>query len=287
MLEDDVRQAILSSDAVLGKYSPLERILSVDNFDDGQHGWTGYDCHDPSASTHHRVGRTPPDNARSVPQLSNLPMWDVGTYGSWDTYALKIPTLPRAGHRGVAVKRPVSSWYKKLRVEAYFTYAADPSDFRFGETDVHSFFISFRIDDQVRNQRWTPAVRYLNSVDGALVQKWQAMYEGSWGDADERWDDLTSGHQKLGFNRSPTKFQWHYVRLTFDLERNQYCDFNCYGKEFPVDDRPFAVNHPPEWSPLIEGRHGSLVSPAFAVEARNDKRCYLYLDSVVVSARET
>lgn len=316
MHEDSFRSALRSSDSVLGKYEPLEKILCVDDFDTGQHGWApyfpdydGWDDYDGryehveplntiAERTHrgtidNRTDRKFPIGPRAIPQISNLPMWDVGTYGSWNSYALKIPTLPRAGHQGVALKRLANPWHRKLRVETYFTHAAEPSDYRLGESDIHSLFVTFDVHDPYRvaetgkqPRRWWPALRYLNHEDGRLVQKWQAMYSGSKGSFDGPWDDIANGRQQLGFNRAPTKFQWHYLRFTFDLSTYEYVDFNCYGKEFDVGGRTHVFDPPlVGWRASTDKAHG-LIGAGFGIETNSDKRCFLYLDSVVVSASE-
>jgi hypothetical protein len=241
-----------------------------------------------------RIDRKYPIGPRAIPQLSTLPTWDVGSYGSLDNYALKIPTLPQAGHQGIAIKRLTAPWNAKLRIETYFTYQAEPTDFRLGETDINSIFVAFDVHDNsfiretgAQPRRWWPSMRYHNAEDGKLVQRWQAMLTGSWGTMDGPWDDLADGKQELGFNRAPTKFQWHYLRFTFDLAKYQYVDFNCYGKEFDVAGKTHVFDPPlPGWRASTDKAHG-LILPAFGIETNSDKRCMLYLDSVVVSASES
>jgi len=316
MYERSFQEALRKSDSVLGNYEPLERVLTVDDFDTGQHGWAplfpdydGWEDYEgryphveplkeilegtQQGSVADRVDRRAPIGPRAIPQLSTLPMWDVGTYGSWNNYALKIPTLPRAGHQGVALKRFTTPWFRKFRIETYFTYAAEPSDYRLGETDINSITVACDVMDPHRvaesgrqPRRWWPAVRYRNAENGELVQKWQAMYRGSEGVFDGPWDDIDGGKQQLGFNRAPTKFQWHYLRFTFDLERYEYVDFNCYGKELDVAGRRHVFDPPlVGWRASTDKAHG-LIATGFAVRTNSDKRCFLYLDSVVISASE-
>lgn len=315
---DDLRKALLQSDPILSKYNPLERILSVDNFDTGQHGWAPYfPDYDGATDYEHRypyvepldqilertrqktiddrMDRRYPIGKRAIPQVSNLPTWDVGTFGSWDTYALKIPTLPRVGEMGVGMKRLNTPWNAKFRVETYFTYKAEASDYQLGERDIRAFFLSFDVHDPAfvretgaQPRRWWPGVRYHNvDEDGELVQKWQMMLTGSWGTHDGPWDYLDDGWQELGFNRAPTKYQWNYFRFTIDLANYEYVDFNCSGKEFDVKGLKHIYKPQlPGWRASTDKTHG-LVLPSFGIETNSNKRVALYLDSIVISASES
>jgi len=313
---DSLRTALLHTDPLLGRYTPLPRVLCVDRFSEGMHAWQAYFPDYDGAAAYEgrhphlesldgmlgttlggvpqRIDRKFPIGPRAVPMLSSLTSWDVGTAGSWDgAYALKLPTLAQARTKALMVKRMGSPWRGKFRIETYFTYKAEPSDFRLGERDVHSFFIAFDVMDShdVRAQgrepiRWWPSIRYLNCENGELVRKWQANFHGSEGVLNGPWADIPGGQQDLGFNRSPTKYQWHYLRFTFDLENHTYVDFNCAGKEFDVAGRKH------EMEPPLVGYRGStdlcsgLVNAGIGIETNSDKRCFLYLNSVVFSASE-
>jgi len=304
------------ADPMLSRYDPLERILLVDEFDHGMNGWQtlfpDYDgCEDyperyppvepldqllersrEDASL--RVDRRIPIGRRAVPMLSSLTSWDLGSQGSWSgSYALKIPTLARTGDKGLAVKRLTWPYPSKFRIETYFCYKADSSDFRLGEREMRSFFLAFDVMDPhhglpegAKPSRWWPGVRYHNAQDGELIQRWQAMLSGSEGVIDGPWDYLLDGQQDLGFNRSPTKYQWHYLRLTFDLGKHEYVDFHCYGKEFDVAGKQHDMTPPLSGFRASTDKCPGLVAILFGAEADRDKRCFLYLDSVVVSVSE-
>jgi len=310
-----LRQALLRADPRFSRYNPLERILHFDDFNTGLHGWQGYfpdydgwedysgryqpvdsvmqavekGRHDPAM----RVDRKLPFGPRAVPMLSSLTSWDVGSAGGLTgTYALKVPTLPLAGSKVFAQKRLGSPWRGKFRVETWFCFKADASDFQLGETDIRALYLTFDVMDlhhvQAPGQpprRWWPALRYHNAEAGQLVRRWQANI-GSEGVKDGPWEYLADGNQDLGFNRAATKYQWNYLRFTFDLARYEYVDFHCHGKEFDVRGR----RHDPD-PPLRGWRAGTdkcpgLVGTGFGIEAALNKRCYLYLDGVVVSASE-
>lgn len=310
------RRALLQTDAQLSRYDPLDRILLVDDFDKGMNGWQtlfpdydGWEDYpgryppvEPLSKilersrrdTSMRVDRRIPTGKHGVPMLSSLTSWDIGSQGAWDgCYALKIPSIASAGDKGLAVKRLTWPYPGKIRVETYFTYKAEPSDFRLGEADIRSFFLALDVMDphHVRLQgsepmRWWPGVRYHNAQDGQLIQRWQAMLTGATGVMDGPWDYLPDGRQDLGYNRSPTKYQWHYLRFTFDLAKHEYVDFHCYGQEFDVAGKKHIMNPPLKGFRASTDKCPGLVVILFGVETDTDKRCFLYLDSVVVSASE-
>jgi hypothetical protein len=314
--DEAFRRTLLTADPRLSRFSPLERILHVDDFNVGQHGWQGYfpdyDGWDDYAGRYEpvdsvrqaieqsrrdsalRIDRKLPLGPRGLPMLSSLTSWDVGSAGALTgTYALKIPTLPQAGSKVFAQKRLGSPWRGKFRVETWFCFKAEPADFRLGETDIRALYLTFDVMDlhHIRDQgqaprRWWPALRYHNTENGKLVQRWQANV-GATGVKDGAWEYLADGHQELGFNRAATKYQWNYLRFTFDLARYEYVDFHCHGKEFDVRGRTHAPNPPlPGWRASTDKCPG-LIGTGFGIEAATDKRCFLYLDAVVVSASES
>lgn len=313
---DSFRQTLLRADPRLSRFNPLERILHFDDFNTGQHGWQGYfpdyDGWDDYPGRYQpvdavtqaiqkaqrdpamRIDRKLPFGARGVPMLSSLTSWDVGTSGSLTgTYALKVPTLPVAGSKVFAQKRLGSPWRGKFRVETWFCFKADPADFQLGETDIRAFYLTFDVQDlhHIRDQsqeprRWWPALRYHNAENGQLVRRWQTNV-GSEGVKDGAWEYLADGQQDLGVNRAATKYQWNYLRFTFDLARYEYVDFHCHGKEFNVLGRRHDPNPPLEGWRASTDKCPGLIGTGFGIEAATNKRCFLYLDSIVVSASES
>ena len=317
MDEQDLRNSILRSDPALSIYEPLSRILLFDRFNTGFHGWESffpdYDgwedypgryehalplrdlLSESSGNKSLRIDQKLPVGSRSVPMLSSLTSWDIGTAGSWSgNYALKIPTLPEKGHKAFAQKRLGSPWMGKFRIECYFTFKTEPNDYRLGETDVKALYLTFDVMDpdhasveETNLKRWWPSIRYLNAMDGKLIRRWQANLYGSKGVKDGPWTDLEDGVQELGFNRSPTKYQWHYLRYTFDLGTHTLTDFNCNGKEFNVCGKTHAPEPPLKGFRASTDKCPGLIGTGFGIETNSDKRCFLYLDSVLVSATES
>ena len=97
---------------------------------------------------------------------------------------------------------------------------------------------------------------------------------------------LPDGRRDLAFNRSPTRYKWNHVRLTAHLSKHEYVDSHCYGQESDVAGRK------PNWDPSRVGWRDStnkcpgLLVVAFELATNSDKRCFLYLDSIVISATE-
>lgn len=312
MDEQALYTSLLRANPALSPYRPLSRILLFDRFSSGFHGWEGffpdYDGWEdyPGRYEHAapvkellarsaggnslRIDQELPRGSRAVPMLSSLTSWDLGTAGAWSgNYALKIPSLPVAGHKAFAQKRLNSPWLGCFRIETYFTFKAEPSDFRLGETDVAAIYLTFDVMDPQHapeRRRWWPCLRYHNAENGRLVQHWQANLRGSRGVKDGAWTNLQDGAQELGFNRSPTKYQWHYLRYTFDLGTHSLVDFNCHGKEFDVQGKTHAPDPPLQGYRASTEKCPGLIGTGFGIETAAAKRCFLYLDSVLVSVSE-
>jgi len=92
--------------------------------------------------------------------------------------------------------------------------------------------------------------------------------------------------QNLGFNRSPTKYQWHYLRFTFDLAKHEYVDFHCYGQEFDLAGQQHVMTPPLSGVRASTDKCPGLAVILFGAEADTDKRRFLFLDSVVISASD-
>ena len=313
----------IDHDPLLGKYDPLEKVMLAHDFDNGMQGWQTYfpdydgwedypgrypqvepltekleQTRDPAT----RWDRRAPIGPRAVPMISSLTSWDIGTMGSLSgTYALKIPTIAKAGARGVGMKRMTCPWRGKFRIETYFAYKADPGDYQWGEDAIRSFGIDFDCMDlhHIRNEgltpmRFHPAVLYQNVEDGKPVRRWRINNDLA-SHVGPAYHYLDDGEQDLGFNRAVTKYQWNYFRLTFDLATHEYVDFNCHGQEFNVAGQKIKTWDPAD--PVITSRNwewrastdrcSGLVFPCFSIIAELDKRCFLYLDSIVISATKT
>ena len=91
------------------------------------------------------------------------------------------------------------------------------------------------------------------------------------------WEDLPGGHQLLCYNEIATKLNWHYLRLGFDLGTMAFAYFQCNDRHFDVSEvEPMRM---PAMANLW-----CMLNVAFWAEAGTDKRAFLYLDSVMLSA---
>ena len=305
---------VLSYDGGLAKYQPLARIITYDDFDRGFNGWM--DLTPNFVHEDYRSFESIVDLEHWAPtMLSAAPMRFAATHGSMEgTYSLKLSTRPNAnryeeppapGSMGTAIKRLARiEGQKKIQIEAYYSYTPQQDRFGKGEEDIRAF--GFYWDLQDDEYRYMPGVRYVNSVNGKLVKKWQYWrvsegvtqkdwcfgLEDGWqepgvdnlwygrrypdGSADAyQW--IPDGEQELVYNESPDKINWMYFRLTFDFERREYIELQSLDRVF--DLRGLA--------PTMSARYKSidnLMNPIFWVETDTNRSVNLFIDSVVYSS---
>lgn len=278
-------QAALRADPKLSRFDPLGRIIYFDDFNQGFNGWTAL-----AGNYEHSLDSMHPGYAQYLqPQISNLPHWEAGSHGGMSgNYALKIPTRPRAGAQSTAIKRVTFRKAGRIQMECYFTFKPQATELRLSETDLRAFGVLFDLQDD--NQRVMPHLRFLNALDGKHIQRWQYKEKtpgfaniGTEGKtvthyhlAGTDWVDLPGGEQRLCYNEIPTKVNWTYLKLGFDLESMRYTEFQCNDHSFDVSGL------------------GSIAMPAmrnlwcmlnlvFFVETDIDKRAFAYIDSVLLS----
>lgn len=284
----------------LSRFDPFERILYFDDFDNGMGGWTAHiGNYEGSLDTM----LSPYSDLRPA-MLSNLTMWDVGTVGAMDgTYALKLATRPEHGHMALLIKRHTWRALGNIRLECYLTYKPEASEMALGELDVRAFGVGLDLQDD--EARWMPQYRFLNALGGLSaagasthqgslgkpVGKWQQRTEtgtitdigGSgktvshWHLSSDKWTDIPDGGQELCYNEIPTKMNWVYLAVDVDLRSRTVTQLRCNDK---------IVNGPLQYVqlPAMPNLRGML-NTFFWVETDSDKRAFLYLDSVVLSAR--
>lgn len=280
---NDLQQAMLRADPRLSRFTPLGRILYHDDFAGGMRGWTQLvGNYAGSLDTMHEGYRQ-----ITAPMLSNLTGWDCGTHGALGgTYALKIATLPRRGAQSVAIKR--ITWQRPcpLRLEFYFTYKPEARDLRLSARDLRSFGLLFDLQNDER--RVMPHLRYLSTREGEAVQRWQYKAQTvpfrriddqtvtHYHLEDRDWTALPGAAQELCYNEIPSKVNWHYARVDFDLATMRYTHFQCNDVSYPMDD--IASLEIPAM-PNLRG----MLNVAFFVETDTDKRAFLFLDAVLLS----
>jgi hypothetical protein len=295
----------------LSKFNPLETILCYDDFDRGLNGWVDLKPNYRFDDFEPRKG--PLDLSSWGPtMLSTATFAFPGTHGSMDgIYSLKLTTRgsanpyegkPADGSLGHAIKR-LSTHLPKglLQFEMWYAYTPEQDRSGLGEQDIRAFGFLFDIQD--REYRYMPAIRYLNSMNGQLVRRWQYAKAADVSDAeweygvegwckrgiDPQWfgrryaDGSTdgfrfvpAGEQRLCYNESDDKINWSYFRLLFDLTRREYLQLQSGAQVFdlqgisPTLVAPYAN---------IDG----LLNPMIWVEADTDRRVFLYVDSCVIS----
>ncbi|GAB2939769.1 hypothetical protein GCM10027280_30160 [Micromonospora polyrhachis] len=306
-------QKFLSYDRGLERFNPLARVITYDDFDTGFNGW---------------LDLTPNyvyDNYESFPSVVDLSSWApnqlssgamrfASSHGSMEgTYSLKLTTAPTGrahteppapGSMGHAIKRLSSFGNPSLiQIEAWYSYTPVQDREGKGEEDIRA--IGFFFDVQDPEYRYMPGVRYVNSLGGQLVKKWQFYQVGpdvtpedwNFGVADgwcvpgidnqwygRRFADgsadgyqwVPGGEQDLLYNESPDKINWLYLRLTVDVEKREYVELQSMDKVF--DLRGISPT-------LVPGYHSidNLINPVFFVETDTNRSVNLYIDSVVYS----
>jgi len=304
----------------LNKFRPLERILSYDDFDRGLNGWTeltGNYQQDKMALVpgHERFSDLRP------PMLSSATFPFVGTHGSMSgIYSLKLATRARAAGAGEEILRgSFSQCLKRLtfqelgqvQFEMWFTYKPEADRPGIGENEFRAFGVLWDIQDD--RYRYFPAVRYLNAANGVVKQKWQfaqaqpvsgKAWAGNFDTSisedrksavgakpgiDPQWfgrrypdgstegfRDIAKGEQKLCYNETFDKINWHYLRFLVDSSRHEYVELQCNERTYNLRGiRPtLADAYPRIWS---------LLNLALWVEADTNRRCFLFVDSAVIS----
>jgi hypothetical protein len=280
---DPVQRAILRADPRLSKFDPLPRILFFDNFTTGMSGWNvllgNY--------TESLDRRLPEYKLMTTPMLSNVTHWDGGTHGALDgSYALKLATRPVRLAQTVALKRLTFPKACPIQLETWFTFKPEASELKLSELDVRSVGFIFDVQDQER--RVLPQIRYLNVMDGQPAHRWQYKDKcipfNDVGEktvsvfhyGEEYWEDVPGGEQRLCYNEIPTKINWHYVKVGWDLRTMRFTTLQC-------NDRIFDVAHLGGIEIKAMPNLWNLFNVILSVGTDVDKRAFAYFDSILVS----
>ncbi|MCR6670091.1 MAG: hypothetical protein NVV79_01795 [Devosia ginsengisoli] len=219
--------------------------------------------------------------------LSNLTQWDGGTHGGLTgSYALKLASRPGRGAQTVSLKRMTFPRACTMQLECFFTYKPEATQLELSDSDVRSWGVVF--DIQNSEHRVLPQIRYLNSLNGELQNKWQYKENSidfrDVGDrtvtiyhyGEENWKDIPGGHQLICYNEIPTKVNWHYFRLGFDIRTLRYTELQCNDLVLDLSGLgTLKFDAMPNLQNLFN------VIPF--VDSDSDKRAFLYFDSILLS----
>ena len=285
-----LRSALVLANPALSRFSPLPRIVSLDQFSRGHCGWSQLVGNYEDDLDSMLAGYAQHTSA----MLSTLPHWDAGSHGGIDSsYALKIATRPLPGARNVAIKRLTFQKRGPIRFELYFTFKPEATELKLSETDVRSVGFLFDLQGGDRDadaERVMPHMRFLNALDGEFLQKWQFKRRTRpfqrLGSSDKTvthyhlaptdWEDLPGGDQKLCYNEIPTKVNWNYLRFDFDLGSMKALSFMCNDRSFDLSG--FDAIHIPAMKNLW-----CMLNFCLFAETDVAKRAFLYVDSICIS----
>jgi hypothetical protein len=196
----------------------------------------------------------------------------------------------------------------------WYTFKAEQDRPGIGENDIRAFGFFWDVQDEEKRSFY--GARYLNAADGRLQQRWQlfSASEGTdeeWGalgqsavgedpnaesetvylkrGIDSQWlgkrfadggsdafFEVPDGHQKLCFNETADKINWHYFALTVDLAAREYVELRSVNRVWNLRGiRPTLVDAYP--------RIMQLLNPVLWIEADTDHRVFLFVDSIVNS----
>ena len=298
----------------LSKFQPLPHILCYDDFDNGLNGWI--DLHPNHTEPGFKARKSIYDKTKGAPlSLSTASFGWAGTHGSIDgLYSMKLSTRPVAGRyeemplpgaSSHAVKRLTFHRRPALyQYETWFAYTPEQDRIGLGEQDVRAF--SFILDVQDDEYRYQPALRYVNSVNGKLVKRWQychsiAKTDKDWGygsdiewarnGIDPQWYGhrrpdgstdafqwLPGGEQELVYNETDDKINWIYFRMTVDLATRSYVEMECQGRVFDMRGLKPTLS---EKYARITG----LINPFMWIENDTNRSVNLYVDSFCLSSK--
>ena len=306
-------QKFLSYDRGLERFNPLARVMTYDDFDTGFNGWL--DLTPNFVREGFRSQPSPLDLGSWGPSMiSAAPMRFAASHGSMEgNYSLKLATRPSArtyelppaeGSMSTVIKRlsRLDDDHRYVQLEAWYSYTPEQDRWGTGEEDIRAFGMWFDVQDDT--YRWQPGVRYVNSVNGSKVGRWQffqvadGVTREAWTGSAEGWEApgidaiwcgrrypdgsadgfqwVPDGEQRLVYNESPDKLNWLYMRLLIDLEKREYVEFQSLGRTFDLRGTPTTP------APPYDGIT-NLINPVFFIETDTDRRVFMYLDSVVYS----
>jgi hypothetical protein len=237
-----------------------------------------------------------------------------GTYSmkvSTRPVAAPVEQFPAPGSQGIAIKRLTHRERGFLKCEMYYTFTAEQNIPGVGEDAIRSF--GFFWDSTDDESRTFYGARYLNTTDGKMQQRWQVFQvdnestedwgyvgESAPGDTpDEKvtlergidtiwlgkrypdgstdgFYDVPDSSQKLCYNETPDKINWHYFSLTVDLDKGEYVELCSVNKRFDLRGvKATVVGRYPriDW----------LLNPVVFIETDTNRRVFLYVDSIVNS----
>lgn len=301
------------ADRQLERFCPLDRVITFDDFDKGYNGWLDLTLNYVREDFEGFESAVDLDHWAPT-MLSSASMRFASSAGSMEgNYSLKLTTAPTGaahtmppapGAMGLAIKR-LSRFGNpsQIQIETWYSYTSEQDREGIGEEDIRAFGFFFDVQDE--EYRYMPGVRYVNSLGGKLVKRWQ-YFQVSPGVTEEQWNFgvkngwckpgidsqwygrrmvdgsadgfqwVEGGEQDLIYNESPEKLNWLYMRLTVDIAKREYVELQSMDQVF--DLRGIVPTTVPGYKSI-----NNLINPVFFVETDTNRSVHLFLDSVVYS----
>ncbi len=218
---------------------------------------------------------------------------------------------PISGSEGMAIKRLTHRYNGLLKCEMWYAFTAEQSVPGIGEDAIRA--VGFFWDTADGDSRTMFGARYLNSANGKMQQRWQLFkvdentnepwgfdgdsapgdtpeekvtlvpgIDGAWLGArkpdgsSSGFYDIPNSTQKLCYNETPNKINWHYFALTVDLDKKEYVSLESVDRKWDLRGiKATTVGRYPriDW----------ILNPVVFIESDSNRRVFLYVDSIVNS----
>lgn len=218
---------------------------------------------------------------------------------------------PIDGSMGMSIKRLTHRSDGLLKCEMWYSFTAEQSVPGIGEDSIRAF--GFFWDTGNGDSRTHFGARYLNSANGVMKQHWQLFkadetskepwgFEGNSAPGDDPKENVTllkgidaawlgtrkedgsstgfldipDSTQKLCYNETPDKINWHYFSLTVDLLKQEYVSLESVNRKW--DLQGIQGTTVPRY-PRIDW----ILNPVVFIESDSNRRVFMYVDSIVNS----
>lgn len=157
-----------------------------------------------------------------------------------------------------------------LQFEMWSTYKPEQDRPGFSEKDIRAFGVLWDLQDE---EQWEHGQKGWHRI--GIDPLW---YGRRYSDGHtDGFQPVPDSFQRLCYNESDDKSNWLYFRLLFDMERREYVELQSGRRTF--DLRGLAPTPADPYANI-----GELLNASVRIETDTDRREFLFVDSVVISA---